>query len=75
MSKAEEYRKVIKPTIQQQQVFLPAKFKYTDYDRFLLLKQQISGRASALIDSLDSAQHSYQKAKKILYLAIAQHAS
>ena len=49
-------------------------FSYTDYDRFLLLKQQISGRALALIDSLDCAKHSYQKAKDLLLTALASTA-
>ena len=50
------------------------RFSYTDYDRFLLLKQQISGRALALIDSLDCAKHSYQSAKDLLLTALASTA-
>ena len=30
-----------------------SKFSYTDYDKFLLLKQQVYGKASYLIDSLE----------------------
>lgn len=50
------------------------RFNYSDYDKYLLLKQQVSGRASALINSLDSVQHSYTQAKKLLEEALASPA-
>ena len=51
-----------------------SRFNFTDYDKFLLLKQQISGRAVSLINSLDSSQHSYANAKKLLLDALASPA-
>ena len=47
------------------------RFNYTEYDKYLLLKQQITGRASTLIEYLDSTQHSYQSAKELLLDALA----
>ena len=51
-----------------------SRFNFTDYDKFLLPKQQISGRAVSLINSLDSSQHSYANAKKLLLDALASPA-
>ena len=48
-----------------------SKFPYTDYDKLLLLKQQVSGRASILLDSLESDKQSYNDAKKLLIEALA----
>lgn len=39
-----------------------AQNNYDDYPKFLLLKKQISGRASFLIDSLESSKQSYKEA-------------
>ena len=47
------------------------KFQYTNYDKLLLLKQQISGKASFLIDSLDPDKQSYNEAKALLMQAFA----
>ncbi|XP_068245414.1 uncharacterized protein [Palaemon carinicauda] len=47
------------------------RYNYSDFDKFLLLKQQISGRASHLINSLDSVQQSYTIAKDLLLQALA----
>ena len=46
------------------------KFSYTDYDRLLLLKQQVSGKALILIDSLE-ADKRYSHAKELLKTAFA----
>lgn len=46
-------------------------FSYTDYDRLLLLKQQVSGKALFLIDSLDSDKQTYSDAKVLLLKAFA----
>ena len=48
-----------------------SKFNYEDYDKFLLLKQQISGRALFLIESLDPSEQSYEDAKNLLSDALA----
>ena len=48
-----------------------ARFNYPDYDRFLLLKQQISGRALKLIESLEVEKQSYVHAKELLVQAFA----
>ncbi|XP_068224198.1 uncharacterized protein, partial [Palaemon carinicauda] len=47
------------------------RYNYSDFDKFLLLKQKISGRASHLINSLDSVQQSYTIAKDLLLQALA----
>ena len=47
------------------------RFKYPDYDKFLLLKQQVTGRALTLINSLESDKQSYAHAKDLLTLAFA----
>ena len=48
-----------------------SKFRYSEYDKFLLLKQQIEGRASFLLSSLDSDNHTYTEAKELLMEALA----
>lgn len=50
-------------------------FGYTEFDKFLLLKQQISGKASLLLSSLDSSQHKYSVAKTLLQDALASPAT
>ena len=47
-----------------------AKFNYADY-KFLLLEQQIKGKASLLIDSLDPDKQTYTDAKELLMSAFA----
>ena len=39
------------------------KFEYTDYDKFILLKNQITGKALLLIDSLEPKRQTYNEAK------------
>ena len=46
-------------------------FKYSEYDRFILLKQQVSGRASILLSSLESDKQGYLHAKNLLTQALA----
>ncbi|XP_068219223.1 LOW QUALITY PROTEIN: uncharacterized protein [Palaemon carinicauda] len=46
-------------------------FKYTQRDKLLLLKQQVSGRASILLDSLETDKQTYEDAKLILRSALA----
>ena len=46
-------------------------FKYAEYDKFLLLKQQITGKASYLIDSLEPNKQTYLEAKALLLKAFA----
>lgn len=48
-----------------------SKFSYTDYDKFLLLKQQVYGKASYLIDSLEPDKRTYTDAKLLLSAAYA----
>ena len=48
-----------------------SKFSYTEYDKLLLLKQQITGRASYLLDSLEADKQTYNEAKKLLSGALA----
>ena len=48
-----------------------SKYNYTTYDQFLLLKQQVRGRALYLIDSLDPDDHTYGQAKQLLTTALA----
>ena len=47
------------------------KFSYTDYDRLLLLKQQVSCKALFLIDSLEADKQGYSHAKELLKTAFA----
>ena len=47
------------------------RFSYSDYDMFLLLKQQVSGRAGSLLEALDVSEHSYSIAKSLLLKALA----
>ena len=46
-------------------------FKYSEYDKFILLKQQISGRALVLLNSLESDKQGYVHAKVLLTEALA----
>ena len=48
-----------------------SKFNYTDYDKLLLLKQQISGKALTLVESLEIDKQSYVHAKALLQSALA----
>ena len=48
-----------------------SKFNYTDYDKLLLLKQQLSGRAAILINSLDIKTKGFSQAKELLEKALA----
>ena len=47
------------------------KFSYSEYDKLLLLRQQVSGRASILLESIDTSRHDYNYAKKLLIDALA----
>ena len=47
-----------------------SKFDYPEYDKFLLLKQQLKGRARILIDSLEISNQTYQQAIKLLKSAL-----
>ena len=42
------------------------RFNYSDYDKLILLKQQLSGRALNLVKSLESDKQTYVEAKKLL---------
>ena len=48
-----------------------SKFVYTQYDKLLLLKQQITGKASLLIESLEPDKQTYDDAKALLKAALA----
>ena len=48
-----------------------SKFHYTDYDKLLLLKQQLNGRAAILVNSLDVKTKGYGQAKELLERALA----
>ena len=48
-----------------------SKYKYGEYDKLLLLKQQVSGRALILINSLESDKQGYTQAKELLQEALA----
>ena len=48
-----------------------SKFNYPDYDKLLLLKQQISGRALTLVNSLEADKRGYVHAKELLLKAFA----
>ena len=47
------------------------KYNYTQYDKLLLLKQQLSGRALTLVNSLESDKQGYTDAKCLLLKALA----
>ena len=47
-----------------------SRFNYPDYDKLLLLKQQVSGRALFLINSLDIKNQGYNEAKTLLEKAL-----
>lgn len=47
------------------------KYNLPSYEKFILLKQQISGRALTLIDSLESSKQSFEDAKNLLVEALA----
>ena len=46
-------------------------FKYSEYDCFILLKQQISGRTLSLLNALESDKQGYVHAKILLTNALA----
>ena len=48
-----------------------SKHSYPDYDKLLLLKQQISGRALTLVNSLEASKQGYSHAKDLLMTALA----
>ena len=48
-----------------------SKFSYSEYDKLLLLKQQISGRALTLVNSLEADKLGYSHAKSLLLEALA----
>ena len=48
-----------------------SKFQYTEYDKFLLLKQQVEGKGSYLLDSLEPTRQTYRAAKELLNAAFA----
>ena len=41
-------------------------YKYTDYDKFLLLKRQTTGKAGSLLGSLDASKQTFRDAKSLL---------
>ena len=47
------------------------RYSLSDYDKFILLKQNLTGRARVLVDSLETTNHGYVKAKKLLEQALA----
>ena len=47
-----------------------SKHNYPEYDKFLLLKQQLSGRALILLNSLEITNQSYKKAVDLLKSAL-----
>ena len=47
------------------------KYQYSDYEKLLLLKQQVKGRALILINSLESYNQGYTQAKDLLQKALA----
>ena len=49
------------------------KYKLPDYDKLLLLKQQLSGRASILVSSLESDKQGFSHAKELLTKAFASN--
>ena len=48
-----------------------SKYNYSQYDQLLLLKQQLSGRALTLVNSLESDKQGYKHAKSLLVEALA----
>ena len=48
-----------------------SKYVYSSYEKFVLLRGQISGRARTLIDSLESSKQSYEDAVALLTEALA----
>ena len=50
------------------------KYNYSAYDKFLLLRQQVKGKALYLIESLDPDNHTYNQAKELLTSALASRA-
>ena len=50
---------------------ITSKFNYAEYDKFILLKQQISGRALLLLNALEADKKGYQHAKTLLTSALA----
>ena len=48
-----------------------SKFRYPEYDKLLLLKHQISGRALVLVESLEADKQGYSHAKQLLLKALA----
>ena len=48
-----------------------SKYNYPDYEKYLLLKQQVSGRALTLINSLSVKEQAFDKAKSLLEKAFA----
>ena len=48
-----------------------SQFKYTERDKFLLLRPQVSGRASMLLDSLEIDRQSFSVGKNLLKEALA----
>ena len=47
------------------------KYSYSSYEKFILLKDRVSGRALALINSLEHNKQSYEDAKNLLMEALA----
>ena len=52
-----------------------ARYNYPDYDKLLLLKQQVSGRAKTLLKSLDIDKQGYNQGKEILCKALVSLAT
>lgn len=48
-----------------------SKFNYTEYDKLLLLKQQVEGKGSYLLDSLEPNRQTFGEAKNLLMNAFA----
>ena len=48
-----------------------SKFNYAEYDKLILLKQQLSGRALTLVNSLEADKQGYSHAKQLLTSALA----
>jgi len=48
-----------------------SKFRYTEYDKLLLLKQQVDGKGSYLLESLEPHNQTYEAAKQLLNSAFA----
>lgn len=47
------------------------RYDYPEYDKLLLLKQQLSGRALLLVNSLEADKQGYNHAKELLQRALA----